>query len=247
MTKLTRKQAIHQLWNIGNLEYLLKGKQKDIKKYLKENDKSISVVLASRRWGKSFILCLWSIEECIKASNSIVKYACPTKEMVYKIIHPIIKKIIQDAPEHLKPEWKEKRQVWVFPNGSEIQIAGTDKGNIEFLRGGSAVLCICDEAGFMDDLDYAVNSVLAPTTDTTGGKVVLASTPNYKEPNHEFHINFLYPLEESGELVKFTIYDSPMVTPEKIQEIINRYPKKTLDPKFRCGAFPPASLRAGLL
>lgn len=234
MTKVTRKQAIKRLWELGNLEYLLKGKQKDIKNYLKNNPEDVSVILCSRRFGKSFVLCCWAIEECLKIKKAIVKYACPEKIMVETIITPIIKQIIEDAPEHLKPEWREAKKVWEFPNGSQIQIAGTDKGHIEKLRGGYAHLCICDEAGFMNDLDYVVNSVLAPTTDTTDGKLVLASTPNPKDPNHEFHVDFIIPLQAQDRIVKFTVYDSPMVDEEKIKKIIARYPQGEADPKFRC-------------
>lgn len=182
----------------------------------------------------SFVLCCWAIEECLRTPKAIVKYACPEKIMVETIITPIIKQITEDCPEHLKPEWKEAKKVWQFPNGSMIQIAGTDKGHIEKLRGGYAHLCICDEAGFMNDLDYVVNSVLAPTTDTTDGKIVLASTPNPKDPNHEFHVDFIIPLQAQDKLVKFTIFESPMVDEQKIQRIIDRYPQGVNDPKFRC-------------
>lgn len=234
MSSLTPEQAKRQLWNMGNLDYLLKGNQKKIKKALLEDKNDITTILASRRFGKSYILCAWAIEECVKQKRAIVKYACPEKIMVSTIINPIINNIIEDAPDNLKPSWKEQRKVWEFPNGSEIQIAGTDKGHVEKLRGGYSQLCICDEAGFMTDLDYVVNSVMAPTTDTTNGRVILASTPNYKDPQHEFHTNFLAPLEASGNLIKFTIYESPMVDAEKIKKIIARYPGGVSNAKFRC-------------
>jgi len=231
---ISKQEAIRQLWEIPNLDYKLKGNQKNVKKTLLEDPNDISVILCSRRFGKSYTLCCWAIEVCLKQKRSIVKYACPEKIMVATIINPAIESIIEDSPIHLKPEWKEGKKEWIFPNGSRIQVAGTDKGHVEKLRGGYAQLCICDEAGFMTDLDYVVNSVLAPTTDTTGGRVILASTPNYKDPLHEFHTNFIYPLQDSGNLVKYTIYDSPMVNEEKIKKIISRYPGGVSNPKFRC-------------
>jgi len=232
--ELTKKEAIRQLWEIPNLDYKLKGKQKEIKDTIANDTADISAILASRRLGKSYILCCWAVEICLSAKYNIVKYACPEKIMVAENINPLIEKIINDCPPNLKPEWKEARKKWIFPNGSEIQIAGTDKGHIEKLRGGYAQLCICDEAGFMTDLDYVVNSVLAPTIDTTGGRVVLASTPNYKDPLHEFHTSFIYPLESLNKLKRYTIYDSPMLTPERIEKIIARYPGGENNPKFRC-------------
>ena len=140
--------------------------------------------------------------------------------------------LLEDCPPHLKPEWKEAAKKYIFPNGSEIQIAATENGNIENIRGGAADLCIVDEAGFCADLTYAVDNVLAPTTDTTDGKVILSSTPNPKDPMHEFNVEYVLPRQEAGTLVKFTIYDSPMINEERREKIIARYGID--NPRFRC-------------
>lgn len=234
--KLTKDEAKRQLWLMGNLSWKLRGKQSDIYQDLNDVSKDVSCILVSRRFGKSFTNCVVAVETCIKTPNAVVKYACPQQRMVKTIIKPIMRIIFEDAPEefNLKDMWKEQDKVYRFPNGSEIQIAGTDSGNAENLRGGYAQLCICDEAGFMDDLDYVVNNILLPTTDTTDGRLVLTSTPNYKDPNHEFHEMFVHPFKAQGNLIKYTIYDSPMVDEEKIQKIIERYPGKEKDPKFLC-------------
>lgn len=228
------EEAIKKLWELGELSYKLKGKQKDIYNYIRNNERDVSTVLCSRRIGKSFILNLLATEICIKNPNAIVKYACPQQRMVTTIIKPIMRSILEDCPADLKPEWMSQEKIYKFPNGSEIQIAGTDNGNADNLRGGYATLCIVDEAGFCDDLDYVVNSIMLPTTDTTDGKIVLASTPNFKDPNHEFHNSFAIPAEAEGNIAKFTIYDSPMLTPEKIQKIIDRYPGGVTNAKFKC-------------
>ena len=182
----------------------------------------------------SFVASALSIEICINKPNSVVKYVCPQKDMIKNILNPAIEQIIADAPLSMKPEWKEQQRLWLFPNGSKIQLAGADKGNIESVRGGKAELCICDEAGFFSDLDYAVKSVLLPTMDTTNGTLVMISTPNYKDAQHEFHTDYIEPLMDTDNLVKYTLYDSPMVSPQKIQEIISRYPGGIKNPKFRC-------------
>lgn len=228
--------AKHTLWRMGELSWKLKGKQEAIYKDMKESVNDVSCILVSRRFGKSFTNCLLAVETCLKTPNAIVKYACPKQRMVQTIIKPIMREIFKDAPEefNITEMWKANDKVYQFPNGSEIQIAGTDNGNAENLRGGYAQLLICDEAGFMDDLDYIVNSILLPTTDTTDGKLILTSTPNYKDPQHEFHTEFVFPLEAEGRLIKYTLYDSPMVDENKIQKIVERYPGGVDNPKFRC-------------
>lgn len=232
--KLSKTQAIHKLWYLGELSWKLKGKQRDVYRSMKEDPHDVVCILISRRFGKSFIDCLLATETCIKTEGAIVKYACPQQRMVKTIIKPIMREILNDCPDELKPEWKEQDKVYSFPNGSEIQIAGTDNGNAENLRGGAAHLLICDEAGFMDDLDYVVNSILLPTTDTTNGRLVLTSTPNYKDPSHEFHESFVFPMEAEDRLIKYTIHESPMVDDKRIQKIISRYPGGAENPKFRC-------------
>lgn len=226
--------AKEKLWRLGELSWKLKGKQKSIYNDMKNSEHDIACILVSRRFGKSFTNCLLSTETCLKTPNAIVKYACPKQRQVQTIIKPIMREILKDCPEDLKPEWKANDKVYVFPNGSEIQIAGVDNGNAENLRGGYAQLLICDEAGFMNDLDYVVNSILLPTTDTTDGKLILTSTPNYKDPQHEFHESFVFPLEAEGRLIKYTLYESPMVDAQKIAKIISRYSGGEDNPKFRC-------------
>lgn len=232
--KPSKEEAIVQLWKQGKLFWKLKGKQRDIYDHFTNTEEDISACLISRQFGKSFTLCLIAIELCILKPGAIVKYACPKQKMVERIIKPRVMEIIKDCPEDMKPEWKSQDKVWLFPNGSEIQVAGTDNGHYDSLRGGSADLCIADEAGFMDELETVIYSVLSPTTDTTGGKIFLASTPNDKDPNHDFHELFIHPLEAAGKLLKFTFEDSPMVDDKKRARIIKRYPGGIKNIKFRC-------------
>ena len=232
--KLTEEEAIEALWREGILSWKLKGNQKEIYKHFKDTEDDISACLISRQYGKSFTLCVMATEVCISKPGSIVKYACPQQKMVERVIKPRMREIISDCPDDMKPEWKTQEKIWLFPNGSEIQVAGTDNGNYDNLRGGSADLCICDESGFMDDLETVVYSVLAPTTDTTGGKIFLASTPNDKDPNHDFHEFFVNPLSAAGKLLKFDYTTSPMVTDEQRKRIVARYPGGENNTKFRC-------------
>lgn len=229
---LTKAQAIEKLWRLGNLEWKLKGIQKEMRRAIVESPGKRATFLVSRRSGKSFTMCTVAVETCIKTPNSIVKYVCPKQKMVKTIVNPIMRVILDDCPIDLKPEYKEADKVYRFPNGSEIQFAGSDSGNIENLRGGFAHLCLLDEAGFIDDLNYAVYSVLSPTTKTTGGKLVLASTPS-REPDHEFMVDFVNQSEAEGKLIKYTIYNNPMFTEEVIKETIEEYPLGKDDPQFR--------------
>ena len=231
---ITKSEAVEKLWRKGELSWKLKGKQKDIYDHFKGTKDDISACLISRQFGKSFVLCLVAVEYCIKNPGSIIKYACPQQKMVERIIKPRINEIIFDCPSDLKPVWMTQDKIWSFPNGSEIQVAGCDGGRYDSLRGGSSDMCIVDEAAFVDELETVVYSVLGPTTDTTGGKIFLASTPNDKDPNHDFHRFFVYPMESAGKLLKYTYLDSPMIDENKKKRILARYPGGENNIKFKC-------------
>lgn len=226
------KDAIRELWYRGILSYKLHAIQQQMTASYISQNKEITVIACSRRLGKSFWLCALAVEQCQKVPHSIVKYVCPKKNMVKTIIQPIMTEICKDCPAELKPEFRSNAYVYEFPNGSQIQMAGTDNGHHENLRGSKSELWIVDEAGFCDDLTYVVNTILAPTTDTTGGRGIIASTPS-KTSDHEFITDFYYPAELDGTLIKYTVYDNPLLTKADVQKIINRYPLKEKDTEFR--------------
>lgn len=231
MTQITSKDAIRELWYRGVISWKLHHVQKEMLNSFITQNKEISVIVCNRKIGKSFFLCVLAIEQCLKKPHSIVKYVCPKKNMVKGILQPLMRQILIDCPPELKPEFKTNDYMYVFPNGSQIHMAGTDNGHHENIRGGISDLWIVDEAGFCSELKYVVNTILAPTADTTGGRGLLASTIS-KEPDHEFVTEFFKPAEMDGTLISFTIYDNPLYTPEKRQKIINRYPLKEKDPDF---------------
>jgi hypothetical protein len=230
--KLTSKDAIRELWSRGRLGYKLHPVQKKMMASYVSHSDEITVIACSRRLGKSFLLCTLAVEKCIQTPHAIVKYVCPTKKQVKEVVEDIMRLLLEDCPPEMKPEFKYNDYKYVFPNGSEIKMAGTDGGHHENLRGSKCDLWIVDEAGFCDELTYVVNSILAPTADTTGGRGILASTPS-KSTDHEFVENFLRPAEMKEKLIKYTIYDNPMLSKAKIQEIIDRFPLKEKDAEFR--------------
>jgi hypothetical protein len=190
----------------------------------------IIVWLAGRRIGKSFTLAVLATETCIKTKGSIVKYLCPDAKQAKTNIIPIFNTILEDCPKSLRPEYLKNDGKFVFPNGSEIQIAGNDAGRAESLRGGNAHLCIVDEAGFCTDLGYNVRSIMLPTTAITRGKIILSTTPP-KIPGHEF-FDFMHKAREKGSFIKKTIFDNKILPPSEVQAIISAH-GGIEDPEFR--------------
>lgn len=230
------REARWELWRMGDLSWKLKGCQVDLYNAITDQSDDVSVGLCSRRIGKSTTALVAQVESCIQHPLIITKHACPTQKMVKEMIYPALRVIFHDAPPEFSLDklWIASEGKLIFPNGSMITIAGTDGNNADNLRGAYCHIAVADEAGFMDDLDYVIRSILLPQTDTTGGKLILLSTPNYYNPVHEFHTEYVFPYEASGKLVKFTLFDSPMVNDKERAKIIARYKTGVDDPKFRC-------------
>lgn len=216
---LNKAQATALLWQKGHVAWKLDPTQQDLYNSFMNATAKTVVWACSRRLGKSFCLSVVAIEQCLRKPNSVVKFIAPTQKHVKMIIRPLLKEIFNDCPKELRPDFRTADNIYRFKNGSEIQLAGTDSGHAEALRGGSSDLCIVDEAGFCDDLRYIVQSILIPTTTTTSGKIILSSTPPLS-PDHDFE-EYRKEAEFKGNYVLKTIYDNPRLTEAQIQEVID--------------------------
>lgn len=216
--KLTKAEALDLLWRRGELSYKLDSTQRELYDLFYNSNHKIMTWLLSRRQGKTFTLCILAFEQCIRKPHSIVKFLSPTKIQVNNNVRPSIQKILNDCPKDLQPEFNKKDYIYFFPNGSEIQLAGSDSGHAEKLRGGDSDLFFVDEAGTCDNLDYVIKSILLPTTLITKGKGVLASTPP-KESDHDF-LKYIEEAELRGSLIKKTVYQNPRITAEQLDELI---------------------------
>jgi hypothetical protein len=229
--QISRKEAINKLWQLGHLYWKLNPAQISIYEALKANENKIQVVSAARRFGKTFILTIMAFEACLQKPGCVVKFVAPEAKMIRLIIKNIIREITVDCPKELRPEFSTQDSLYRFANGSELQLAGTDNGNADALRGGAATLCLVDEAGFCTDLSYVVRSVLLPTTSTTKGKVILASSPP-RQAGHDFE-EFKQEAEAQGNLLIKTVYDNPMIDQTELDAIIKSYPGGKDDVEFK--------------
>lgn len=212
--KFTKEELTQEAWKRGNLAYKLYDYQVVLYEALWKaitNPSCVKYVLkCSRRWGKSTLLCLIAIEFCLRKPGAQLRFTAPTAKALKKITLPIFRMLCKDAPDQFKPVYKTMEQMWLFPNGSEIHMAGTDNGNAESLRGTASDLNLIDEAGFATDLDYVLRDILMPQTLTTGGKTLLASSPA-RTPAHDF-TEISRECEVDGYFQKFTIYDNPSIS-----------------------------------
>lgn len=232
MAKVNKKAITAELWRRGLIHYKMHSNQREMYEIFKTApDNSTMVWLLARQSGKSYCLGLIAVMECLAKPNSIVKLLTDTRIHAKTIFYPIFREIFDDCPADLKPEYVKSDSVYIFKNGSQIQMAGSDGGNAERLRGQKSDLVLIDEAGFADNLKYNVQSILMPTTTHTAGKIILASTPP-AEPDHEF-IEFIEEAETNRLLTKKTLFDNPMLTIEQKNNIVSKFKGGLTNSQFR--------------
>ena len=229
--QISKAEALAELWRRGQLQWLLDKNQKELYKLFHESEHNIQTWLLARRSGKTRTLCVLAIEMCLRNPKSIVKFVSPTRLQVQTNVRPLIRELLETCPKELRPEFKTQDFIYYFPNGSELQLAGSERKNIDNLRGGSSHIAIIDEAQDVSELHYAVQSVLLPTTLTTNGKLLLSGTPP-KNPDHEF-IDYIELAQAKDILIVKTVYDNPRLTEEDIERIIREYPERERSIQFR--------------
>lgn len=219
----TRRAVVAALWRDGDLEYLLhdgttsrERGQVGVLRAFGSSPARRFIVECARRWGKSWLACVLAVMFAIQRPKAQIRYAAPTQKMVRTIVIPLLREILEDCPADLRPTFSVVDGIWRFPNGSEIHIAGVDNQGADRLRGVSTDLAIVDEAGFVDDLDYLVTSVLLPQLLTVDGRMLLISTPA-TSPDHAFTA-YCVEAEAQGSYAHATIYDAPHVTGAQVEE-----------------------------
>lgn len=228
----SKEQIQRELWRRGDLQFIMTPVQRELyDTYLNADPNSTLVWLLARQTGKTFCIALIALMECIKNPKSSVNILTDTKLHMEEIIIPKFEEILASCPEELRPNYNKQRFKYTFPNGSTINLAGSDGKNYEKIRGKTARLVIVDEAGFCNDLKKIVMETLLPTTTHTGGKLILSSTPpdNY---DHDFN-TFVEAAEIEGYLTKKTVYDNTLLTEAQLNAIIKRYPGGVNDRSFR--------------
>ena len=202
--------SVSILWHLADLRYKLKPVQDQMLSDIFKWSGMKYVIKCARRLGKTYLLCIIAIQACLKKPNAQVRYAAPTQKMLKKFIVPIMRIIIEDCPKELRPEFHKGDAVFVFPNGSEIHLAGVNNDNSDSLRGTFADLFIIDEAGYIDELNYLIDDVALPQFLDPSGKIVsgrrlIISGSPAKTPAHEF-TEICRKAEFEGNLAHYDIY-----------------------------------------
>lgn len=212
-----KKKHQDDLWFKGDLRFLLHDPQKVIYDQFYQQNCRETVILASRRFGKSFLGLILCLEYAIRNPRTVVRFIPPEIKQGWGITMPTMMKLEQLWPNGLirfmssEKSWKIGRDSWLYLGGFDSQK--------DAARGSEASFIVCDEAAFTnpEEYDYILRSVLKPQLLTTRGRLLQLSTPA-RIPDHPFMCQTVADAELEGRLHRFTIFDNPLLDAEQIEE-----------------------------
>ena len=109
------------------------------------SEKRFRVLVAGRRFGKSYLSCVELVRGAIEKPGETFFYCAPTYRMAKDIAWRALKKLVPKVWIHSKNETDLRIELI---NGSTIELKGTE--NAMALRGRSLSGVVLDEAAFMD-------------------------------------------------------------------------------------------------
>jgi len=145
----------------------------------------VFVLDIGRRWGKTFLVALIRIEDCLRRPNQTITYATAFEKDIVELIQPMIEEIIADAPDDVTPKWVQQRASWVFRNGSRLKMVGIDK-NPRGLRGKASDGFNVTEAGHVKNLGRTIGNVVYPQFQRKPWALLILESNAPEDPDHDF-------------------------------------------------------------
>lgn len=165
------------------------------------------IIHCSRRLGKTFLLVIICCCVAYAKPDAQIRYASVSQKSVRKMVHPIFKEIFKTIKKPLRPKWNAIEGAYIFPTGSMIHVAGVNNGHEDDLRGTAADLAVVDEAAYVDNLSYLVDSVLMPQLLTVPNSKLLMASSSPVSPAHEF-VDYIQQAKLEGYYSDFDIHSA---------------------------------------
>ncbi len=206
-----------------NLRHLLNRTQRELYDFIKQDSVVETAVYSGRKFGKSFTLCVIGLERCLQEPGAVVKHCFPTLVLAVEVMEPIMNEILNLFPVDMLPTPMKSKNKWIFPNGSEYKLVGVHPDNIKAgsARGPFCSTFLMDEVAFWHSGSYEMtlkSSLLPQQSLVKKPKRIYATTPP-EQIDHPFILDTVPPIRAKGGFFHYTVYDNPMLTKERIEEL----------------------------
>ena len=198
---------------------LFKWQADSLKLYQDHPKNSIITISSPRQRGKSMFLQTLVTMECVNHRNYRTYIIVPSYLTARKQFNEMTRSL-GAIPGLLKSKNSQFFDI-ELTNGSTISFRSILSG--DSLRGNTAELLIIDEGSFVD-LDTAMTTVF-PYTNTTGGDIIIASTPKLPDEEGNLFAKFFF-AGMRGEPGCYTInwnsYDTSALMPREKMELLRK-------------------------
>jgi hypothetical protein len=188
--------------------------------------KRFRVLVAGRRFGKSYLACIELFTKALERPGETFFYCAPTYRMAKDIAWKVLKKIIPREFIRSKNETDLKLELI---NESTIELKGTE--NAMALRGRSLSGVVLDEAAFMESAVWF--EVIRPALADKQGWALFISTPDGTAS--WFYDMWCYvPEDESGDWQRwcFTTIEGGNVPPAEVEAARAQLDTRTFRQEF---------------
>jgi len=188
------------------------------------NDSRFRVVVAGRRFGKTFLSTYELLKHALQGKSRNCWYVAPT----YKAAKEIAWNMLIDAiPDGYMTKKNETALSIDLRNGSSIALKGAEKP--DNLRGRALDFCVLDE--FADMRPEAWHEVLRPSLSDRRGSALFIGTP--KGRNH-FYDLWTRGVDgrESWKAFQYTTIDGGNVDPDEIKAAKNDLDERTFQQEY---------------
>jgi len=189
------------------------------------NRSRFRVLVAGRRFGKSYLACIELLRGAIERPGETFFYAAPTYRMAKDIAWKVLKKLVPPAWIKAKNETDLKLEL---VNGSTIELKGTE--NAMALRGRSLSGVVLDEAAFMDPEVWF--EVIRPSLADKQGWALFISTPDGTASWFYDLWCYAEEAEKDWKRWQFTTIDGDNVPPAEIEAARGQLDSRTFRQEF---------------
>ena len=223
-TEATPEQRVllDAAWRAGQLDFLLtpsqQGVHQKIRKWQAKHfryGREFGLDIC-RRWGKSAELLVLGLEDGQAHTRWEMLYIAPTMDQVTGLVLPLFHMLTQSCPPNIRPKWWKSEKLFEFANGSHIKLVGLDT-NPDSARGMGKDMVFLDEAGFFEDLQYLLKSVIGPQLlGREHARIIAGSTPPVT-PSHYWSTTYIPGCISRGAHDKKTLDDADQYSNEEIE------------------------------
>lgn len=184
------------------------------------------VVVAGRRWGKTFLSRTELVTNAAKKKKALVWYVAPTYGMAKDIMWT---ELVDAIPARLVAKKNETKLEIKLINGSVIQLKGADKPDT--LRGRGIDYIVLDE--YQDFKAGTWEEVIFPTLMDKQGRALIIGTPKAFNQLHDLYVKGQDPANRGmWASWQFPTISSPFIPENEIENARRNMDEKTFRQEF---------------